>query len=402
MRKSAPLGVTLISKACDLSVLSLLLPRKRYCKRSLRPSGLQGFTLIELLVVIAILAILATIGTIVFRGVTSSARDSSRKGDVDAIAKAMEIQFVSSGSYQQPQDINFASGKKPKLPQGGDYTVLISANNNSFRVCAPLEKNTAPTCGASNSDYCFCVSSSQGSFEAGGGGSSGGYLGHPTSCDPSQSLGVGLVGYWNFDGEAGSVLSDRSGSGNNGAWSGAGSHWVASKSGLGNAGNFSNGNNVSITDAPSLRPTNALSLVFWVNPGDNGVLHDILGKALFNNPTAWAFGFRRNASGIFSDAYINGLRYTKFESSPLPAGTWGHYTLTYDGTTIATYKNGSLISGTLANGTIDSTTGAPFKIGMGGGYPDFIGLLDEVRIYNRVLSVNEINALYNNGNGCVP
>lgn len=53
----------------------------------------SGFTLVELLVVIAIIAVLSMIGLTVFTGVQKSARDAKRKGDIDAIAKAMEVHF---------------------------------------------------------------------------------------------------------------------------------------------------------------------------------------------------------------------------------------------------------------------------------------------------------------------
>ena len=58
----------------------------------------KGFTLIELLVVITIIAILSTLGLVLFGNVQSRARDSQRRGDINAIAKAMEANynFISS------------------------------------------------------------------------------------------------------------------------------------------------------------------------------------------------------------------------------------------------------------------------------------------------------------------
>ncbi len=49
----------------------------------------KGFTLVELLVVISIIAILSVIGITIFSGVQKNARDAQRKGDINAIAKAM-------------------------------------------------------------------------------------------------------------------------------------------------------------------------------------------------------------------------------------------------------------------------------------------------------------------------
>ena len=52
-----------------------------------------GFTLVELLVVISIIAVLSVIGVTVFSGVQKSARDAKRRGDIDAISKALEVHY---------------------------------------------------------------------------------------------------------------------------------------------------------------------------------------------------------------------------------------------------------------------------------------------------------------------
>lgn len=59
--------------------------------KHLRRKAIHGFTLIELLVVIAIIAILVTIAIASFTSAQAKGRDARRKGDLDAIKKALEL-----------------------------------------------------------------------------------------------------------------------------------------------------------------------------------------------------------------------------------------------------------------------------------------------------------------------
>lgn len=59
----------------------------------------KGFTLIELLVVVAIIGILATIITISVTNAQSKSRDSKRKGDLETVAKALDMFFIDNKYY---------------------------------------------------------------------------------------------------------------------------------------------------------------------------------------------------------------------------------------------------------------------------------------------------------------
>lgn len=85
------------------------------------PKRSYGFTLVELMVVITIIAILSVVGVTVFSGVQKSARDTKRRVDVDAIAKALEVNKTSS--YQVLNDTWFANGKVPFDPVAGGYQI---------------------------------------------------------------------------------------------------------------------------------------------------------------------------------------------------------------------------------------------------------------------------------------
>lgn len=66
------------------------------------PNKKTGFTLIELLVVISIIAILSVIGLASYSSTQASARDARRKGDLEALTKALEQYKTVSGAYPHP------------------------------------------------------------------------------------------------------------------------------------------------------------------------------------------------------------------------------------------------------------------------------------------------------------
>lgn len=75
----------------------------------------KGFTLIELLVVISIIAILFIISLTVFTNFQKRARDAVRRADVDAISKAMEVNYT-NGLYVPLAANQFANNIIPTDP----------------------------------------------------------------------------------------------------------------------------------------------------------------------------------------------------------------------------------------------------------------------------------------------
>lgn len=101
-----------------------------------------GFTLVELLIVVSIIAILAVIGTVIFGNVQRGARDAKRRGDLDAIAKALEVNYgrpPTSGPYAAMNDSFFSTGKTPVDPLNG-------ISNCQSRICKYCSKSTAAEC----------------------------------------------------------------------------------------------------------------------------------------------------------------------------------------------------------------------------------------------------------------
>jgi prepilin-type N-terminal cleavage/methylation domain-containing protein len=117
----------------------------------------KGFTLIELMVAMTIIAILAVIGLVIFSQVQQTARDTARKGDIDAIATALETRYnttpgqycedAEAGDYCPIEASWFAGGEIPTDPQSGNPysdTIPYATDANAepfdgFTICATLE-----------------------------------------------------------------------------------------------------------------------------------------------------------------------------------------------------------------------------------------------------------------------
>ena len=81
-----------------------------------------------------------------------------------------------------------------------------------------------------------------------------------------------------------------------------------------------------------------------------------------------------------------------YGTTALIANTWAHLAATYDGATMRLYVNGVQVASRTQTGAIATSTN-PLQVGGDSIYGQyFAGRIDEVRIYNRTLSVAEIQS----------
>jgi len=207
---------------------------------------------------------------------------------------------------------------------------------------------------------------------------------------PSYVPSNGLVGWWPFNGNA----TDESSNTNDGNVNGA--TITNDRFGNNNAAYSFNGSNnyISMPTMNNIPMGNsARTLSVWMNP-----------SSLWNQWTLTAIGY---GSPSTNNAFIFGLGnniiavqgWASDYSSPLiyTVGQWMQAICTYDGTNIQIYVDGVLIgSGT---NSLWNTNGTEFYFGArpSQGNSFFPGQLDDIGIWNRVLTQQEITALYN---GC--
>jgi len=208
---------------------------------------------------------------------------------------------------------------------------------------------------------------------------------------PPADIASGLGLYYMFDEGAGSLASDSSGNGNAGSLLG-GTAWAAGK--LGQALSFDGvSGNVTAATTTGLNLSPTLTLAAWINPSDvSAPYHTIVAKGAF-----WQRGYGMNLINGKLNFVKVGVTDVTSAITPTP-GAWQHVAITWNAATseVKFYLNGALaqtvINASVVNAPLDSDNLlVGFWLG-GGSY--FAGAMDELRVYNRVLSETGILALY--------
>ena len=196
----------------------------------------------------------------------------------------------------------------------------------------------------------------------------------------------GLVGAWGFNETTGTTVADVSGNANTGTVTGA----TRSTAGrFGGALSFDGVNDsVLVADANSLDLRTSMTLSAWVRPTTGGGWRTVLLK---EQPGQLVYALYSSTDNNRPSAHV----YTTGDMalggpSVLPANTWSHLAMTWDGLTSRLYVNGTQVASGALAGTA-ALSASPLRIGGNSVWGEwFAGLIDEVRIYNRALSGAEI------------
>ena len=216
----------------------------------------------------------------------------------------------------------------------------------------------------------------------------------------SQSIltGVGddLVARWDFDECTGTVINDSSGNNNQGSFGGAPSWSTETPTKKGCSIN-TNGGTVSIPDSLSLDIPDNLTISMWLYPtaeapGNAG--HPIakwtsVADANYSfyyfgiaNPNSRTITYYANQGGTWS-------QISPYPNIKIELNHWTHIVISYESTKGGQlYVDGSAKGSRIGSGIL-ATNAASVVIGS-----NFPGYIDDVRIYKRTLSSQEIQTLY--------
>jgi hypothetical protein len=202
---------------------------------------------------------------------------------------------------------------------------------------------------------------------------------------------TGLQALYKFDEGSGTIVNDSSGNGNNGTISGA--TWATGKSG---SGLSLDGNDCVNKATPSagLKPSLEVTTAAWVKMSAT----DTGGAEIVSMGDSYAL--RVQTSGNIQFFYYNGTTWKSIITTGVNVrdGVWHHIVGQKTSTALQIYVDGISKASTPNTGTIAYTQGTDLFIGKHGNGDtiyDFVGSIDDVRIYNRALSNQEVLDLYN-------
>ena len=206
----------------------------------------------------------------------------------------------------------------------------------------------------------------------------------------------GLVGAWLFDEGKGQAVKDSSDNGLDGEITQGKPKWVEGK--FDGAMEFGGADMVTVDDDDALDLAD-FTLAAWVNiPKISGAWQIVASKET-RNPTGRNYGLFGNINtGVIHYSFTTNASWKSFDAkTAVTDGDWHHVAGTYDGSEFKLYLNGQ-VDAEVSPGTEPDTSDNLFFIGgcdIGGYWMS--GSIDEVVLYDRPLSEQEISELIEDG-----
>jgi len=287
--------------------------------------------------------------------------------------------FTTTGFTANWNTVTGATGYKLYVD---DMTTGEAVNKYIITVSGQASTNYAVTGLTSTSNYIYYVKAI---------GASGDGLSSNTI--PISDLRFGLVAYYPFSGNA----NDTSGFSHNGTCYNV--SLASDRKGNTNKAYYFNGNGTAITVGAIPEVTSGMdwTVSYWMNPD---VIQNYLNTMDFNYvPTSNNAGPRFELSNGNGFSFITGWNQNQFTgvnaSNRFTAGQWSHVVGIRNGNTKILYIDNVNVG----SQTTDLLPGGFGNLIIGIGYKNlpervFIGSMDDIRVYKRALTSQEIDTLY--------
>lgn len=233
--------------------------------------------------------------------------------------------------------------------------------------------------------------------------------------DPVNSTGSGLgpaalpaselAGWWKFN-ECSGTAADSSGNGNTGTLINGATWNTSGRMGCGVGYSPATEANVSVANFGTF---NIFGVSAWIyRNGSTSATSDRQSVVSYKEGDGANCGFVLAVNDEFVNpvdsnlqypiifVQVNGVWQWAQQTTAIPLNTWTHLAAVYNGTHIFLYRNGALVATTAANGTMTQCTQG---VSIGNRAPGnlnhrFPGVIDDVRLYSRAVSADEVSAIY--------
>jgi len=200
----------------------------------------------------------------------------------------------------------------------------------------------------------------------------------------------GLVLYYPFD-KAGDRAEDKSGKGNHGTPHGV--KWTEGGK-VGGAYEFDGRSHIDVGDTDSIDMRSAITMAAWVLARSSAGDHPVIDKEEEARPPsrAYWFGVHSNRFGLLLGAGANWGVWARTNGKVL-TGRWYHLAATWDEQTWSCYQDGEVVGTGRYTGKLPDSPGR-LQIGRNcNATAHFVGIIDEVMLFKRALSRDEIKLL---------
>ncbi len=311
-----------------------------------------GFTIVELLIVIVVIAILAAITIVAYNGIQNRAKDSAIKSDMAQAIRQIEAAKAGAPSESYP----LASAVALRSSSG--VTMTYSPNSTANTYCVT----------ATNGQQTYVATSADKTLRNG-------------DCTISD----GLVIWAAMNGNANNTGS------NGGSFAVTSATLTTGQNGQSN-GAYQFGSGASLSQSVATEFTQ-LTASAWVYNDTMSGTPGLVGGTNSAGPTHWEISggsWRVRLGGVDKGGFV----------AAAPAQTWSHVTFTYDRNALQMrfFLNGEYVGFANGDSGLNNYFLNGFVIGQSNGSSrQWLGKIDDVRAYNRVLSDTEIKTLYTAG-----